>query len=263
MTKKSTAFIHVDDYGYTKSMSEKILYCIENGSVNSVSIMIDTESEVIETIKQQDSVLKKLHLNLTSLSEVRNVSNHEKLTRLTFFRLFFASKSIKEVCKKELNHQIEKFIEHFEYNNIELDGHHHIQAIPWIYKFLIDHKEIQIENIRIPSEKIVLLDFKCLFNLTFYRNLVAVLILKLLCLRKKRYAKKGFAGLLYSGIYNLNSLKKHLHKLNNFYSEFEITFHPGHPVESEHKVFKENHLKYVTSENRVREYELLQNKFLY
>jgi len=107
----------------------------------------------------------------------------------------------------ELNHQIEKFIEHFEYNNIEVDGHHHIQAIPWIYKFLIDHKEIQIENIRIPSEKIVLLDFKCLFNLTFYRNLVAVLILKLLCLRKKRYAKKGFAGLLYSGIYNLNSLK--------------------------------------------------------
>ena len=62
--------------------------------------MIDTESELIETIKQQDSVLKKLHLNLTSLSEVRNVSNHEKLSRLTFLRLFFASKSIKRSMQK-------------------------------------------------------------------------------------------------------------------------------------------------------------------
>lgn len=262
MTKKSTAFIHIDDYGYTKSMSEKIMNCIDNGSVNSVSIMIDTEPELIEKIKQQGSVLKKLHLNLTSLNEVRNISNHDKLSSLTFLRLFFAGKNIKEICKKELNNQIEKFIEHFEYNDIEVDGHHHIQAIPWIYNYLIDHKKIQIENIRIPSEKIVLLDFKSLFNLTFYRNLVAVLILKLLCLGKKRYTKKGFAGLLYSGIYNLNTLKKHLYKLNNFYGEFEITFHPGHPAKSEHQVFKENHLKYVTSKNRVREYELLQNKFL-
>jgi len=262
MTKKTKAFIHIDDYGYTKSMSVKIMNCINNGSVNSVSIMIDTESEVIEKIKQKGSVLIKLHLNLTSLSEVRNISNHEKLSSLTFFRLFFAGKNIKEICKKELDHQIEKFIEHFDYNDIEVDGHHHIQAIPWIYKYLIEHKEIKIENIRIPSEKIVLLDFKSLFNLTFYRNLVAVLILKLLCLRKKRYTKKGFAGLLYSGIYNLNTLKKHLHILDTLYSEFEITFHPGHPVESEYKVFKENHLKYVTSKNRVKEYVLLQNKFL-
>ena len=262
MTKKSTAFIHIDDYGYTKSMSEKIMNCIDNGSVNSVSIMIDTESEMIEKIKQQDSVLKKLHLNLTSLSEVGNLSNHQKLSNLTFIRLFFAGKNIREVCKKELDHQIEKFIEHFQNKDIEVDGHHHIQAIPWIYRYLINHKEIQVENIRIPSEKIVLLDFKALFNITFYRNFIAVLILKLLCLRKKRYAKKGFAGLLYSGIYNLNTLNKHLNRLNNFYSEFEITFHPGHPVESEHKKFKENHLKYVTSKNRVREYELLQNKFL-
>ena len=29
MTKKSTAFIHVDDYGYTKSMSEKILIVLK------------------------------------------------------------------------------------------------------------------------------------------------------------------------------------------------------------------------------------------
>ena len=90
--KKSTAFIHIDDYGYTKSMSEKIMNCIDNGSVNSVSIMIDTEPELIEKIKQQGSVLKKLHLNLTSLNEVRNISNHDKLSSLTFLRLFFAGK---------------------------------------------------------------------------------------------------------------------------------------------------------------------------
>ena len=93
MTKKTKAFIHIDDYGYTKSYAVvKIMNCINNGSVNSVSIMIDSEFEAIEKIKQQGSVLIKLHLNLTSLSEVRNISNHENYQALRFLDYFLLAK---------------------------------------------------------------------------------------------------------------------------------------------------------------------------
>ena len=45
MNSENKIYIHADDYGYTKSMSSKILDCVNDGKVNSISIMIDGNSE--------------------------------------------------------------------------------------------------------------------------------------------------------------------------------------------------------------------------
>ena len=51
MNSENKIYIHADDYGYTKSMSSKILDCVNDGKVNSISIMIDGNSEALTKIK--------------------------------------------------------------------------------------------------------------------------------------------------------------------------------------------------------------------
>ena len=50
MNSENKIYIHADDYGYTKSMSSKILDCVNDGKVNSISIMIDGNSEALTKI---------------------------------------------------------------------------------------------------------------------------------------------------------------------------------------------------------------------
>ena len=47
-----------------------------------------------------------------------------------------------------------------------------------------------IVDLRIPDEKIRFLSVRYLYSLTFYRNLIAVLILKILCVGRKKFMKK-------------------------------------------------------------------------
>lgn len=263
MNSENKIYIHADDYGYTKSMSSKILDCVNNGKVNSISIMIDGHSEALTKIKGIKNTEIRLHLNLTSINSVGNQLHKEKLLKLSFLKLFFANKKLKTICIEEIDHQIDKFCKLYDLESLELDGHHHIQIIPWIYKHLTNQERYKIRNIRIPSEKIYLLNFASILKITFYRNLFALIILKYLSLGKKQSSKRGFAGLLYSGIYKMNSLEKHIKKLKQVYPEFEISFHPGHPDYDEYHLFKKNHLKYVTSINRINEYKLLQSDFKY
>ena len=263
MNSENKIYIHADDYGYTKSMSSKILDCVNDGKVNSISIMIDGNSEALTKIKGIKNTEIRLHLNLTSINSVGNQMHKEKLLKLSFLKLFFANKKLKKICIEEIDHQIDKFCKLYDLESLELDGHHHIQIIPWIYKHLTNQERYEITNIRIPSEKIYLLNFASILRITFYRNLFALIVLKYFSLGKKQSSKRGFAGLLYSGIYKINSLEKHIKKLKETYTEFEISFHPGHPDYDEYDLFKKNHLKYVTSINRINEYKLLQSDFKY
>ena len=43
MINNLTKFFHADDYGYSESISNNILDCVDNGPINSVSIMINSE----------------------------------------------------------------------------------------------------------------------------------------------------------------------------------------------------------------------------
>ena len=139
-------------------------------------------------------------MNLTSLNLNEEHKNNKILNNLSFTKLFFANKKLKELCKAEIEKQILIFKDIFGCEEINVDGHHHIQIIPWIYDFLTN-KELII-RLRIPNEKIKFFSIKKFFNITFWRNLLAVIILKIITIGKSKYQAKNFAGLLYSGIYN-------------------------------------------------------------
>lgn len=251
---------HADDYGYSENISNNILECLETNSIQEISIMIDADRDLLG--KVMDLKLKNisLHLNLTSLSSVGNENNSKFLKQLTFFKLFFLTKRKKLICLQEISFQIEKYRTLFPDVKLHINGHHHIQIIPWIFTYLKNYKNCKIESIRIPNEKIVFLSFFYFLNLTYYRNLIAVLILKILTLNLKKYTKRNFAGLLYSGIYNQGTLTKHITKLKNQDLTTEITFHPGTGLETEKEYFKQHHYKFVSSKNRLHEFNLLMSR---
>ena len=251
---------HADDYGYSDNISKDILNCYNDGIINSVSIMIDTSDELIAKLKESDIKNISLHLNLTSLASTNNSSDEKFLKSLTFTKLFFLKKNQRNICIKEIDYQINKFTSHFPEIDLMIDGHHHIQIIPWIFKYLNKNYGQKIKYLRIPNEKLVLLNVRYLFSFTFYRNLLASMILKTITVSIEKNSKSEFAGLLYSGIYNSKSLNKHINLLNNFNNQVEITFHPGTGIESERNLFKKNHFKYVSSIKRKKEYLLLTNQ---
>ncbi|MCH1612820.1 MAG: ChbG/HpnK family deacetylase, partial [Flavobacteriales bacterium] len=157
---------HADDYGYSANISQNILDCLKSKTIQEMSIMIDSDEKLLQKI--QDMKLKNisLHLNLTSLASVGNTHNSKFLKQLTFFKLFFLKNSKKTICKEEISHQIEKYKRFFPDVKLHIDGHHHIQIIPWIFTFLQNNKDFKIDSIRIPNEKIIFLSFSYLINLT-------------------------------------------------------------------------------------------------
>ena len=257
MFMNNNIFIHADDYGYSENISRDILSCIDDGIVNSVSVMVYGNQEYYQKIKNRNLKNISLHLNLTSLNLNEEHKNSKILNNLSFTKLFFANKKLKELCKAEIEKQILIFKDEFGYDDFNADGHHHIQIIPWIFDFL-SNKEFIIQ-LRIPNEKVKFFSIKIFYNITFWRNLLAVNILKILTLWKSNNRYKNFAGLLYSGIYNNKIFLKHLKSLKKSDLPFEITFHPGSGTESEKEIFKHSHFKYVTSKNRRTEFNLLKS----
>ena len=260
MFMDNNIFIHADDFGYSENISKDILSCIDGGIINSVSVMVYGKQKYYEKIKKSNLKNISLHLNLTSLNLNEEHKNNEILNNLSFTKLFFANKKLKKVCEEEIEKQILIFKDIFGCEEINVDGHHHIQIIPWIYDFLTN-KELII-RLRIPNEKIKFFSIKKFFNITFWRNLLAVIILKIITIGKSKYPAKNFAGLLYSGIYNNKIFSKHLKSLSKSGQPFEITFHPGSGIEAERENFKNSHYKYVTSKNRKTELNLLKNFIL-
>lgn len=252
---KNLMCIHADDYGYSQNISKDILFCIDNGLVNSVSVMIHADEKSLDNLIEKKLLNISLHLNLTSLNLDQRYENYHQLNNLNFVKLFFAGKKTKQISKKEIEFQISKFKDKFKDKKLIIDGHHHIQVIPWIFKILKNqYEDVQI---RIPNEKIFLFSYKFLFNLIFWRNLFALIILKILSINKNKFSVKNFAGLLYSGIYNKSTLIKHIRKMIKRDVSFEITFHPGSGCISEKNIFKKSHFKYVTSPMRKKELNLL------
>ena len=252
---KNLIYIHADDYGYSQNISQDIMFCIDNGLVNSVSVMIHADEDTLNNLQKKELKNISLHLNLTSLNLGSEYDNQSKLNNLSFLKLFFAGKKTKKICSKEIDYQINKFKNKFNHDTLSIDGHHHIQLIPWIFRILQNRNEnIQI---RIPNEEIFLFSRKSVFKILFWRNLFALTTLKILSISKNKFSVKNFSGLLYSGIYNHTIFISHIKKMVNKDVPFEITFHPGSGCLSEKDIFKKSHFKYVTSPRRKDELNLL------
>ena len=161
-------------------LSKNILKTIDLGMINSVSIMVDNNKKIYETLNSR-KVKKKLHINLTDFSPNHKFENNELiLKKLTFLKLLFLKKKQREVVFNEIERQINLYVDYFKVSEIIVDGHQHIHVIPWIYNYLVKYENIRIVEIRLPKEKFFIGDIKTFFKLKFYRNIIAYLLLNII-----------------------------------------------------------------------------------
>lgn len=252
-------FINADDFGRSKNISTTILECIDNGIVNSVSVIMGLNDEIYVKLKNRN-VKTKLHINLTDFP-LNHFKNDKFLNNLSFLKLLFLSSKKRRQIFKIITNQIEEYVKIFGEKNLIIDGHQHIQAIPWIYEYLISKSNYKVKEIRLPKEEFFFVDIKSSMNFKFFRNLIAHFLLNFLvkyCLKNKIYSP-SYHGMVYSGFYNKKILEKNLQILNKD-KVTEIAFHPGYSNDSEKDLFKSFFFNYYINENRIIENKLAKNK---
>ena len=251
--KKTNVLFHADDYGSNPEMSENILKCIKKGLVNSVSVLIDNDFKVHKKLKNIEGVNVRLHLNLTELKS-KNINKTKFLKNLTFIKLLILSKKKKQIVYHEIDRQIKKFKKIYKPKIFRIDGHEHIHMIPWIFNYLLKNRnKYKIKQIRNSNEIIMSPRVNDFLKLSYYRNLLACLLLKFFYHYnpKNYYNSPQFAGMIYSGNQNFETIIKTLDNLKKKkIKNCEILIHPGF------NKFKKNYSKFQNSKNRKIEYNL-------
>lgn len=258
----------MDDYGRSPNINKTILNCINSGVVKSISIMVGMSDNKYYRIVKKKKLIKKLHLNLTDRPKCYNVESKELMNNMSLFKLLFVTKKEKEIIKLEIESQIIEFVKNFGEKNLKIDGHEHVQMIPWIYNFLINYKKHKISEIRYSIEKLTLFEKNFLFTKQFLRNFIGIIFLKFLTFFfKKKFKSSFFFGLLYSNMYNKNILLKNIKfiKKNKLYFKnykyVEILIHGGHCIKKEKKLFTQKYFNYFYNRQRLIEYKLGKNNF--
>ena len=254
-------YFHADDYGRSKEVSKNILKCLTKGNLNSVSIMIDHDQKCHKKLKKLKNVNKRLHLNLTELPAKKN--KNEFISNLSFIKLLFVDELKKKKILEEVDIQIKKFKKIYKPKEFKIDGHEHIHMIPWILEYLLkNRKYYKIKELRNPDERLMYPRLVDLFNLKYIRNFIACIIVKILYnLKKPKMNAPCFSGLLYSGMQNIETIKKTLlyfkkKKIENY----EILVHPGYTNKKEKSKFKESYFNFYYSQNRKTEFDLCFSK---
>ena len=251
----------MDDFGRSDNISKKILKCIKFGYVNSVSVMVGFTKKNLHKKLLKTKIKTKLHINLTENSQ-KYLRTIVKLKNLNFFNLLFANKSLKKNLKKRIDLQFKNYIKIYGNKKLSIDGHQHVHIIPWIHNYITNKKNISIKEIRYPDEKINIYGYENLFKIQFYRNLIALFLVKILILFLKRKKKSPvFFGLLYSGMYNEKILIKNFKHVDKK-KETEILIHGGYTNNSERNLFQKKFFDYYTNKSSKVQYKLAFKKYI-
>jgi len=255
-------YFHADDYGRSEEVSKNIFKCLTKGNLNSVSIMIDHDQKCHKKLKKLKNVNKRLHLNLTELPSVKN--NNPIISNLSFIKLLFIDELKKQKILNEIDIQIKKFKKIYKPKELKIDGHEHIHMIPWILEYLLKKKNYyKIKELRNANEQLMLPRLIDLFNLKYIRNFIACIIVKIIYNLKKKPKMNSpyFAGLLYSGMQNVETIKKTLIFFRKKkFKNCEILVHPGYTNKKEKSKFKKNYFNFYNSQNRKTEFNLCFSK---
>lgn len=260
---------HADDYGMTIKQSERIIDCIDNGVINGISLMPNSEDldKCMKLLKNRD-VKMAIHFNFCEgkcLSEEKRIAksgnfepNFIKILMVSYIP--FLRKKYKNAFKKEIEKQIEAVSKYFNNKPYRIDSHCHYHMLPVIFDALmevIEEKNMDVEYIRIPVEKKLKVKPK---NIPFV-NRIKNFILKFLYRRDKlknkklvKYGNQSFLGILFSGHMFYENVSVMLqNKLDNV----EVLFHPGAIYEQEDQKIITNKfdLEFLTSPNRQKEGE--------
>lgn len=260
---KNKYYFHADDFGRSKLISNKILYCIKYGNINSVSVMMGFDNNSHKQIQRiKKKINFKLHLNLTERNKLTNLKNYSFL-KLLFLPLFFNFKKEKQIIHDLIRIQVYEFNKFYKTKIIKLDSHEHVHMIPWIFDLIIkDLKILNIKEIRIPDEKFFISSKTHIFNKFYLVNLIKLFLIKVFSyviqnkIKNKKIKILNFTGLVYSGFQDYFSIKSGVKKNYNGFNDIEILTHPGFTNKTEINSFDKKYFDYYSSIKRKEEYNL-------
>ena len=260
---KKKIFIHADDFGRSKNISNNILKCINSKNINSTSVMVGFDERYFNIIKKK-KIKIKLHINLTEGYENFLIDKSYSFLNLLFLCFHPNFSYHKKVITNEIDKQIRYFKKRFNMKHIRIDSHEHIHVIPWINRILINFKKKHnIIEIRNPSEKYYFVEMKYFLNFTYLTNLLKLGIIKFLNYFNYIDQNNDFTGLNYTGIQNFKTIGKGIKLNSSSKKNLEVLIHPGYTNSNEIKIFKKKYYKYYSSSKRLAEFQIASSrKFL-
>lgn len=150
--KRIKIFWHADDFGISVNQSKIIWECVENGMLNSLSVI--PNSKFIKECKQEIKCIDKtvrvgIHLNLlegrccANPNEIPLLIDGEGIMKQSFLSLLFHSCGWKKreytrQIKKELQAQIETFLKYYHVEKLNIDSHNHFHMLPIVCNALVE-----------------------------------------------------------------------------------------------------------------------------
>ncbi len=256
--------VHADDYGVSRGVTDSILRCVDDGVVNSTSVVVNREAfeyGLAEAAKRS-SLQLAVHLNLTEgkpvapLKQVRLLTDDEGMFYHSFLSLWRAYETSSARRKSELKEQVgiefESQIAKFRAavgteRMMRCDSHQHFHFIPFVFDVVVDLLSDYPDS------------FLRLINDTWavpardlrrirVSNVVKYALLKSLSrIYKNRLDREGikypehFVGMLFSGQMSTSVVAGALDKLRNQGKQtgvVEVALHPGRAAKGEEYLWK-------------------------
>lgn len=284
----STFNIHSDDYGISNSVSSAILKAINEGEVDSVSLITNMQcyQGCIEKLKPYFEKVKiSVHLNIVEGSccsnkeDISLLVNEEGQFKLTWGRIFlysiFRRKTLEIQLINEFHKQIEAALAYLPKDyQLRIDSHQHTHMIPHVFRSVlktIDHYEYNVDYIRITHERFLSF-LKVPTLIPTYRiiNIIKNRILWIFSIQNKKELLKrnlqynDFFGVLFTGNMDKNRVQTllpiYINDSNNK-NDIEVVFHIGQMQEQEvtPEYNKKSFLAEHTASARLDEYETIQS----
>lgn len=283
--------IHADDYGLTRLISKNIDDCIDAGSVNSVSLVVNGPAfeDAVARLKKNPGVQVSVHLNLAEGRPVlppRDVSHlvdENGVMALSFCGLWWKYLAVSRDTRMEIRQQItmeytaqiKRAVEAgavlAETQRVDSHGHYHM--IPFVFDSLLAALEgYPGAYVRLPREPWQW-PMASLSSIGNYAgpNILKHLLLNVLSARASRKIADRdivtcdhWMGALYSGNMSVKVLGRWLAKVSATVKPdcvIEATFHPGGSDETEACIWVTGgtHHRFYLSDDRRKEAEELKS----
>lgn len=253
-------FYHADDYGVSEKQSSIIIDCFENGVLNSISVMPNTDRcdscfDMIQDKVASGKMRCVVHLNfiegksLAPVEEIPHLLNDKGMLGCSFVSVLKMNYSTKrkmyqEELKKEIAAQIAKVVGLTGTKKINVDSHQHFHMIPIVWEAIMEvvkEQGYELEYLRISLDPLsILLSTPSVWKHLKPVNMIKWLLLGFLCPGKKVLRKTGakipvFFGLFFTCEMKWDVVKVLLPKYKAYAKkqdrDLELMFHPGAVVD--------------------------------
>ena len=276
---------HADDFGLSLGINETILDAVDNGRLESLSIVANGHAfnEAVTEWKKRSHLRLAVHLNLfegipiCSRENIPLLVDDKGVFKHSFFSLWMCytfsvprvRAAFREQVRREYAAQLQKVQMATGLQDFIVDSHVHFHMIPFVFDVLYSlRSEFPIRCIRIPSERFFI-SIHSLNDLSNYigSNIVKHVLLNILACRNRRYVPKmknpRFIGVLFSGRMTIDAIQAGLRRVPQN-ATVEVLLHPGRAKEDEYTYWSDRAelWRYYHSVDRNAERVVLQNKTL-